>query len=357
LTKSNNMDESMEESESMESTEESKITVAAETVETSEMTEAAETTGVGKPVCPEGSPVAVHGKPYVSGTDLVDSEGNKLQLYGMSTHGIAWYPQYINQEAFETLRYDWNTNCVRLAMYTYEDDGYCTDGDKEALKGLIRDGVEYATNLGMYVIIDWHVLNEESPNVYIEEAKAFFEEMSALYKDYDNVIYEICNEPNRSSDWADVKEYANTIIPIIRANDSEAVILVGTPTWCQDCDQALADPLEYDNIMYVVHFYAATHKEWLRERVENCINAGLPIFISEFAECDASGNGEVDQVQGDAWMDLIEKYNLSYFCWNLANKAETSSVINTDCAKSSGWTREELTETGRWILSYFQNEK
>ena len=91
------------------------------------------------------------------------------------------------------------------------------------------------------------------------------------------------------------------------------------PTWSQDIDQALAAPLDYENIMYVLHFYAATHTDWLRERMKTCIESGLPVFVSEFGICDASGNGAVDIAQGDAWKELIEAYNISYLCWNLAN--------------------------------------
>ena len=303
------------------------------------------------------SPFAKHGKLSVNGADLVDANGEKYQLYGMSTHGIAWFPQYINKEAFTTLYDDWNTNSIRLAMYTYENGGYCAGGDQEELKKLIEDGVSYATELGMYVIIDWHVLNEKSPNVYKDEAITFFKEMSEKYKDYDNIIYEICNEPNTTSDWADIKSYANDVIPVIRENDSDAVILVGTPSWSQECDKAMADPLDFDNLMYVVHFYADTHKQWLRDRVEACVTNNFPIFISEFNSCDASGNGSVNIEEGDLWMDLIEKYNISYFCWNLANNTESSSVINSGCTKTSGWTKDDLSETGKWIYEYFINEK
>ena len=197
----------------------------------------------------EGTPFGQHGKISVSGTDLVDKNGEKFQLYGMSTHGIAWYPKYVSYPTFKTLREDWNTNCVRLAMYTDENLGYCSNGDKEELKELVRSGVEYADRLGMYVIIDWHILNDHDPNVYKDEAISFFSEMSELYKDHDNILYEICNEPNTTADWGAVKSYAEEVIPVIRGNDGDDVIIVGTPSWCQELDKALADPLDYDNLM------------------------------------------------------------------------------------------------------------
>lgn len=302
------------------------------------------------------TPVEKHGALHVDGVNLTDEHGQKMQLYGMSTHGLSWFPQYVSYDTFKTLRDDWNTNCIRLAMYTAEYNGYSTGGSKEELKQIINNGVSYATDLGMYVIIDWHVLNDNDPNVYKADALAFFGEMSAKYADSKNVIYEICNEPNGWSSWESVKAYANEVIPVIRANDPDAVIIVGTPTWSQDIDKALAAPLGYDNIMYALHFYAATHTDWLRSRAAQCIDGGLPVFISEFGICDASGSGGIDYSQSEEWMSLIKKYNLSYCCWNLSNKAETSSVINSWCDAVSGWSDGDLSESGKWIRNQFRSE-
>ena len=297
-----------------------------------------------------------HGALRVEGSKLVDQNGEPIQLYGMSTHGIAWFPAFVNKDAFQTLRDDWHTNCVRLAMYTHENGGYCVGGDKETLKSLICTGVEAATELGMYCIIDWHVLNEQNPNVYQEESKAFFSEMSEKYANHTNIIYEICNEPNGSTSWEDVKSYAKEIIPVIRANDPDAVIIVGTTNWSQDINKALALPLEEENILYALHFYAGTHKDELRSRMERCIQGGLPVIVSEFGMCDASGNGANDFESAKKWMDLIEKHNVSFFCWNLANKNEASSVFKASCMKTADWTEEDMNESGKWIRNYFRSK-
>ena len=300
--------------------------------------------------------VSLHGALSVQDGKLVDKNGEPFQLYGMSTHGIAWFPQFINYDSFLTLRDDWNTNCIRLAMYTHEYNGYCTDGSKEDLKALVKNGVEYATQLGMYVIIDWHILQEQDPHVYKTEAISFFQEMSSAFADYENVLYEICNEPNGYATWDSVRSYAEEVIPVIRANDEDAVIIVGTPTWSQDIDKAAAAPLEFDNIMYALHFYAGTHKDDLRSRLETCVSNGLPVFISEFGMCDASGNGANDFDQTSKWFELIEKYNLSFCCWNLANKDESSSVFKASCQNTADWTEADLNESGKWIREYFRNK-
>lgn len=178
-----------------------------------------------------------------------------------------------------------------------------------------------------------------------------------IYKDHDNIIYEICNEPNSTAEWSDIKAYADEVIPVIRNNDSDAVIIVGTPTWSQEIDKALADPLDYDNIMYALHFYADTHTQWLRDRAESCIESGLPVFISEFNICDASGRGNVNIEEGDKWYELIDKYDLSYMCWSLANSPDSCSVLSMQNSKLSGWTEDDLSETGKWVYSRFVSEK
>lgn len=325
--------------------------------ETSETTteEEEDTQQTAKPE--SGTPFDNHGKLSVSGTDIVDKNGKKFQLKGVSTHGIAWFPDYVNKDAFQTFRDDWDANLIRIAMYTDENNGYCSGGDKSYLKGLVDTGVQSATELGMYVIIDWHILHDTNPQTYKEEAKVFFEEMSSKYKDYDNVIYEICNEPNGGTSWSDVKSYAEEIIPIIRKNAPDAIIIVGTPTWSQDVDIAAQDPITgYDNIMYAIHFYAATHTDNIRNKARTALDSGLPIFVSEFSICDASGNGAIDYNQAEQWFDLIDEYNLSYAAWNVSNKAETSSLIQSSCTKTSGWTESDLSETGIWIRNQMKGE-
>ena len=304
------------------------------------------------------TPYSQHGMLSVSGTTLTDEHGAVFQLHGVSTHGIGWFPQYVNEDTFAELE-SWGVNAVRLAMYTAEG-GYCEggDADKDKLKTLIDTGVQAATKLGMYVIIDWHVLNDHDPWTYADEAEKFFAEMSEKYKDYGNVIYEICNEPNSGPDWGSVRSYAEKIIPVIRENAPDAIIIVGTPTWSQDVDKAAADPITgYDNIMYALHFYADTHRDYLRDRMKKVIDSGLPVIVSEFGICDASGNGDNNYDEGNKWIETMDDYNVSYFIWNLSNKAETSALISSSCSKLSGFEDSELSDSGRWYKEVLSKQR
>ena len=172
---------------------------------------------------------SVSGSLRVDNARLVDENGQAVQLKGISTHGLAWFPDYINEACFRQLREEWNANVIRLAMYTAEYGGYCTGGDQDALKELIHNGVEYATAQDMYVIIDWHILSDSNPNTYLAQAKDFFGEMAELYAGHNNVLYEICNEPNGGTQWSEIKSYAEEVISVIRSHDQNGIIIVGTP--------------------------------------------------------------------------------------------------------------------------------
>lgn len=298
-----------------------------------------------------GTPYELHGALKVDGTNVVDANGEIFQLAGVSTHGLAWFPDYVNKDAFQSIRDDWGANVIRLAMYTAENGGYCEGGNKDNLKSLVKSGVNYATELGMYAIVDWHILHDLDPNKYKSDSIAFFDEMSKEFKDQDNVIYEICNEPNGGTNWSQVKSYALEVIPVIRANDPNAIIIVGTPNWCQFVDDAANDPItEYDNLLYAVHFYADTHRDDIRNRMVTAINKGLPVIISEFSICEASGNGYNNVEQANIWIDLLDQHNVGFVAWNLSNKAESSSLISSGNNKKSGWTFDELSESGKWLV-------
>lgn len=291
------------------------------------------------------------GRLHVKGTKLVDKKGHEVQLRGVSTHGLSWYPQYVNDKCFAKLHDKWGANVVRLAMYTEEYNGYCSGDAKNRsdLKKLIKKGVKLAKKHKMYVIVDWHILSDGNPNSHKKEAKAFFREMSREFKGYNNVIYEICNEPNNGTSWKEIKSYAKSVISTIRENDKKAVIVVGTPTWSQDVDQAAADPIKGENLMYALHFYAATHKADLRNKMTAAINKGLPVFVTEYGICDASGNGAIDKREADRWIQTMDEYGVSYIAWNLSNKQESSSIIKSSCPKVSGFKKSELSDEGRWL--------
>ena len=321
-----------------------------------------------KDVAYADTPVGRHGKLSVQKVDgyaapiMVDQNGVPTQLRGASTHGMHWFPQYVNQNAFQTLRDDWGINMVRLVCYPRDvgSVGYLTGGDstKQQLDTLIQNGVDYATKLGMYALVDWHV-HAYNPNEYLKEAKIFFTKYATMYKDHDNVLYEICNEPTGtnwySGNGKDLYTYCSEVIKTIRAIDPDAIIICGTNTWSQDVDQVAAKPMKalgYENIMYTFHFYSATHKENLMKKVRLATKDGTPIFVTEFGICSADGNGSYDAENADRWIALLDELNISFACWSYSNCNEKSAYFKSSCSNAGGdWTADDLTTTGKWLIN------
>lgn len=314
------------------------------------------------------TPVGRHGKLSVSPATgytapvLTDEAGTPVQLRGASTHGMHWFPDYINKTAFQTLRDDWGINLVRLVCYPRDvgDVGYVTGGEttKNKLDTLIQNGVDYASDLGMYALVDWHV-HAYNPNEYINEAKEFFTKYATMYKDKENVLYEICNEPT-GTPWYnggsnDLYTYCKEIIKTIRAIDADAVIICGTNTWSQDVDEVAAHPMKelgYENIMYTFHFYSATHYGSFMDKVKTATAAGTPIFVTEFGVCSADGNGNYDTANATAWLELLDSLNISFACWSYSNCNEKSAYFTQSCSKKEGgWTSDDLTTTGKWLIN------
>lgn len=328
------------------------------TTTTTTTTKKAETAAPSKqPSAPSGTPVQKHGQLSVSGANIVDKNGNKFQLIGMSTHGLGWFPDAVSKSSFQVFRDDWGCNAIRLAMYIEESWGgseslYLAQPQKNY--DLVTKGIDSCIDLGMYVVVDWHVLNPGNPATHTEDAKKFFASIAKQYADYPNIIYEICNEPN-GTDWATVKKYAEAVIAEIRKYDKDAIIICGTPTWSQEIDKAQSNPLSDKNTVYALHFYANTHTDWLRDRVKNCYNKGLPILVSEFGTCDASGNGGFNKDQTKTWLTMLDSLNIGYFNWSFCNKSETASAFTsgTNLASIKSGT-SQLTESGKLIRELFR---
>ncbi|MBR5867325.1 MAG: glycoside hydrolase family 5 protein, partial [Spirochaetaceae bacterium] len=216
-----------------------------------------------------------YGQLQVIGTNLCNQDGQPVQLRGMSSHGLHWYGKFANKDVLQWLRDDWNTQVWRAAMYLAQG-GYVTS---RACKLRMIDSIEAALELGMYVIVDWHVHGDRDPLLYKDQAIEFFTEIAQKYGDNPHIIYEICNEPNGDDvTWKDnIKPYAEEVIATIRQYDPDNIIIVGTSTWSQDVDVAAKDPIDAENIMYTMHFYAGTHGRELKAKAKRALRKGLPI--------------------------------------------------------------------------------
>jgi endoglucanase len=284
--------------------------------------------------------VQEHGQLSVKGTQLVDKNQNPIVLRGVSFGWHSMWPRFYNEKAVSWLAKDFKCNVVRAAM-GIESGKHSYMKEPQFSKERIEAVVNGAIQSDIYVIIDWH-----SHNINLKEAKEYFNEISKKYGKYPNVIYEVFNEPDYET-WPEVKAYSEEVIKVIRANDPDNIILVGSPKWDQDVHLPAADPIKgYDNLMYTMHFYAATHRKELRDRTDEAIKSGLPIFISESAGMEATGDGPMNYVAWQEYIDWMEARKLSWITWSISDKDETCSMLKKSANSEGNWNDGDLNESG-----------
>jgi endoglucanase len=314
---------------------------------------------------PEGSPVARYGQLKVVAGNICDSAGKPVALKGMSTMGLQWYGGIVNEAAFVALARDWKIDVIRLALYVAES-GYAS---RPALKALVMKGIDLAIANGIYVIVDWHVLNPGNPNdpVYAG-AEAFFTELAGRYGKTPNLIYEIMNEPNGPANWAkDIKPYAVKMTAAIRAVDPDNLILIGSGTWSQDVDEAAADPVPGTNLVYTVHFYAGSHGPSLRNKIQAALDRKVAVFVSEWGTSKANGDGGPFPEMADIWLDFLAARNIGWVNWSLCDKAETSAAFKRGGSSPLAptamghegyaiWTPDQLSDSGVYVRARLRGE-
>jgi endoglucanase len=311
------------------------------------------------------SPFGINGELQVIDGQLSNQYGKAIQLRGMGSHGLQWFEGCMLPSAFDLLANEWGADFVRLSMYIQEE-GYETR--PEYFRNVIDRLVDQCYDQGLYCIIDWHVHEPGDPHVSIDLAREFFEYMSKKHGDKGHVIYEICNEPS-DIDWADIRTYAEEIIPIIRNNDPESVIVVGTPHWSAMPNLVIEDPLPDENLLYAMHFYAAEHGEDYKENVREAVNAGLGIFVTEFGTQQSSGDGDNDFDAGEDWLDLLAELKISWSNWNFSDDMRSGAVWQRirdqedesdpdktgDVCKNEMWTDDYLKPAGVWVKERLSN--
>ncbi|AXT50092.1 T9SS C-terminal target domain-containing protein [Aquimarina sp. BL5] len=296
--------------------------------------------------------VEKYGRLQVNGSHVTAENGDKISLAGMS---LFWSNagdggDFYNSQTVNHLADDWKNPIIRAALGVKEtwDGGTGYIDNTAAQKAKIRTVIDAAIAKGVYVIIDWHT---HAAEVYKDEAVAFFTEMAELYGNNDHVIYEIYNEPINQS-WSDVKSYATDVIAGIRSKDPDNLIIVGSPTWSQDVDKAAADPIIGDpNLAYTLHFYANTHKQFLRDRALAAMNSGIALFVTEWGTTDASGNGGYNPQESEIWLNFMIENHISYVNWTVSHKNEDSCVVSPG-AGIQGLTNGNLTTSGIFIRNH-----
>lgn len=279
----------------------------------------------------------------VAGTQLMNENGDTVVLHGVSYGWHQFWPRFYNDSTVAYLAKDWGAQVLRASMGV-DLDSACYVYQPEFGIECVTKVVDAAILNDVYAIIDWH-----SHNLRQKEAVEFFTRMATRYKGVPNVIYEIYNEPVEDS-WEQLKAYSTEVIKAIRAIEPDAVILVGCPHWDQDIHLAADNPITgYNNIMYTLHFYANTHGQWLRDRADYALSKGLPVFVSECAGMEATGDGPVNPEEWQNWLNWMQEHSISWAAWSVSDKDETCSMLLPSASSGGNWKNEDLKEWGRIV--------
>lgn len=323
---------------------------------------------------PEG-PVG-SGSDNITGTPPITTEGNQVLFGGEqgSVAGVSLFwsqwdvgSVYYTPEVVAKLKNEWNAKLIRAAIAVDAEGGYLLDPASNRNRATTI--VDAAIENDMYVIIDWHTHNAED---YQAEAIAFFVDMAETYGEYNNVIYEIYNEPDcpktvapvdcswdTKTSWAEIKDYSEEVIAAIRAVDEDNLIIVGTPFYSQFVDEASEDPIDDVNVAYTLHFYAGSesHQGQLRNRALTAIRNQIPLFVTEWGTSEADGGAlnkdVVDVEQSAEWLELLYDNNISHANWSLTHKDEASAILKPT-ASGGMWTDADLSTSGQWVKEQVQ---
>ena len=300
----------------------------------------------------EPTPVEKHGALSVQGQYMVDSNGQRVQLRGVSFGWHNWWHRYFNEAAVTKVAKEWGATVVRCSIGLNLDDN-CYDKNPELAYATVDSMVNAAVKNGIYIIVDFHSHENNLPL-----AKEFFFFFSKKYGNIPNIIYEIWNEP-LEVEWAETKAYSEELIPVIRENAPDAIVIVPTPRWDQEVDKAADDPItKFGNLVYSLHYYAATHQDYNRDKALYAIGKGLPLFFSETGGMVHTGDGVLDMDSWDKWLDIAKENSISWIAWSISDKDETCSMLQPGTpADGSQWTEANLKPWGVLVRHYLQTER
>jgi len=311
-----------------------------------------------EPDRPTAAPVELNGQLSVCGTSLCNEQGERVQLRGMSTHGLQWYRDCVNDASLDALAGDWHASVVRLSMYVQEG-GYETDPD--GFTAMMHELIDEVSSRGMYVIVDWHMLDPGDPHHNLAAAKAFFAAIAERHADKPNILYEVANEPNGVG-WERIKSYHEQIIPVIREHDPDSVILLGTRAWSSlgvsdgaDEQEVVDDPVDAENVMYTFHFYAGSHGDAYLDTLARAADQ-LPMFVTEFGTQQATGDGPNDFDMAQRYIDLMADRGIGWTSWNYSDDFRSGAVFEAGTCPDGPFTgTDRLKESGVWVRERVMN--
>lgn len=315
------------------------------------------------------------GKCTKNGNFLVDKNGEKFNITGIGTHFLSHDFDYLyTYDSLNTLKY-LGVNCLRLTSYVYFGQypqySYITSEDRVTeTKEIIDTIIPIATQLGLYVIIDWHDLEGsynadrtiESLGIAQDE---FFTYFSNKYKNYDNVFYEIFNEPFKQ-EQAKVANRVSAVRNIVRANNPDAILITGISGSVSTMWNAL-QTANVDDVFMSAHYYMSSipNESTFIPNFETYFWDKFPLFNTEWGNAHSSGETPSNDKTAQAYIDTLTENYIphcvwKYFVMGINRGANYCCVLKqhpfgeTHYYKYGGFNRSDLTHNGKFYFDNFR---
>lgn len=271
----------------------------------------------------------------VEGNKFVDEDGETIVFQGLNSSD----PDKLEKQGHWNLAYfeevkKWGANIIRFPIHprAWRERG------PEAYMQLIDAGLEYAEQVGIHVILDWHSIGNLRTHLYqsegyyttLTETYTFWRTMARRYgKNKTVAFFELYNEPTTHSGqhgtctWEQWKEIMEELIGIIRANGCEAIPLVAGFNWAYDLTPVADNPIDAEGIAYVSHPYPQKRpKPWEDQWTKDWgfVAEKYPLILTEIGFCGADDRGAhipviSDESYGDAITKYTEERGISYVVW------------------------------------------
>ncbi|HEY1791405.1 MAG TPA: cellulase family glycosylhydrolase [Opitutaceae bacterium] len=204
---------------------------------------------------------------------------------------------------------------------------------KEAYLRILDQAVDWCTDLGMHVIIDWHsignlqsqMFQEPIYNTTQQETFDFWRTIAMHFHGNHTVaFYELFNEPTHfggmlgTMTWSEWRALNEEMIGIIRYSDKDAIPLVAGFDWAYDATGFRYEPIRAEGIGYVTHPYPFKRGQPWEARWEEdfaFMADKYPMIATEIGFELKPGEAVTDQSYGNRITRFLEERGISWMAW------------------------------------------
>ncbi len=301
---------------------------------------------------------------HVEGSQIKDPQGNVVILRGVAFPDLgelaswegginAMIDRVTDGADTQGCSPSWQTRVLRLTVLPADSSSGTTPSQYQPggtyYDAILRPTVDYARGKGLYVIIDWHHIDDTSKHQ--ATTTQFWTDIAPRFAQDSNVLFELYNEPINDGDWTTLKPVMQSWYDVVHAAAPNNLVLVGTPNWCQNVDDAAISPLDGTNIVYVAHMYPLHWgNPFNRSQIQSAA-ALVPVFMTEwgFQQGDNSILDGTITSYGAPFKQFVEKQKLSWTAWCASTSWQptmfaTDLSLNTGEGEMGGFTKDWLYE-------------